>query len=117
MRTWGRLWERDNAGQVIPGTTPVWGKVETSPEGFDDNVYLTAMAQEFQLNINESPFFGDRGVPAHQSVMQQIFPDWYVWKIQRLYAPKFSSLTMSRVPDLTTPTYDVLVITNQGAPV
>lgn len=117
MRTWGRLWERDSAGAVVPGTRPTWVLVQTDENGFNDAVYCTALAQEMQLNVNESPFYGDRGIPAHPAVIQQVFPDWWIWQIQRRYAQYFASLIISKVPDLLTPTYNVSITLNNGAKV
>jgi hypothetical protein len=99
-----------------------WVVVETTPQGFNDDVYITAMAQTVLLNINESPFFGNFGIPAHESIMQQFMPDFYLVQIQQFYLPFFSSLLVARVPDPTVsrdenvpaPVYRFSVITKLG---
>lgn len=93
--------------------TGAWEVVQTTPAGQDDYVYITAMIQCIKLNINESPFWADWGIPAQQSVVQQVFPDFYVALIQQRYAPFFASLQITKLQS-TTPTYNVSVVTNQG---
>jgi hypothetical protein len=102
MRVYGR---NPDTGQ--------WMVVQTTAEGQDDYVYITAMIQCIKLSINESPFWADWGIPAQQSVVQQIFPDFYVTLIQQRYAPFFSRLQITKLQS-STPTYNVEVVTNQG---
>lgn len=100
MRTWGR----------VNGT---WTEVTTDADGFNDLVYLTTLCQTLKLNLGESPFFGNYGIPAHESVVQQVFPDFYVAMVQQQFAPFFASVIISK-ENSTTPTYRVNVTTNQG---
>jgi hypothetical protein len=93
--------------------TGAWEVVTTDQNGFNDYVYITAMIQCIKLNINESPFWADWGIPAQQSVVQQVFPDFYVALIQQRYAPFFASLQVTKLQSVT-PTYNVSVVTNQG---
>lgn len=106
LRTWGRPKNPD-------GTKGPWTIVTTDPNGFNDGVYLTTLAQVLQLNLNESPFWSNYGIPAHQSVVTQVFPDYYVNWTQQQFAPYFASLIVSKVnaPD---PTYNISVTTTQG---
>ena len=106
MRTWGRVPDAD-------GKLTKWVLVETDAQGFNDYVYLTDLIQVLKLNLNESPFFANYGIPAHPAVIQQVFPDWYIWQIQRQFAPFFSSLIVSKVP-APDPTYRIDITTNQG---
>jgi hypothetical protein len=94
-------------------TTGAWEVVTTDQNGFNDYVYITAMIQCIKLNINESPFWADWGIPAQQSVVQQVFPDFYVALIQQRFAPFFASLQITKLQS-STPTYNVSVVTNQG---
>ena len=96
--------------------TGKWMEVTTDSNGFNDYVYVTALIQCLKLNLNESPFWANWGIPAHQSVVQQIFPDYYVSLIQQRYSVYFSSLTIQKVNSLT-PTYRINIVTNQGATV
>jgi hypothetical protein len=88
-------------------------EVQTTAEGQNDYVYLTALIQCIKLNINESPFWADWGIPAQQSVVQQIFPDFYVALIQQRFAPFFARLQITKLQSAI-PTYNVDVVTNQG---
>lgn len=102
MRSWGRV---DNVG--------AWQKVETDARGHNDIVYVTTLAQVLLLSLGESPFHANYGIPAAQSVQQQIHPDFYVAFTQQRFAKYFASLTISKRPGIT-PIYDIRVITNSG---
>ena len=73
--------------------------VQTDARGFDDMVWLTTLAQICKLNLGESPFFADWGIPARESVVTQIYPDYYVQLIQQRVAPHFMSLMVEHRPD------------------
>lgn len=103
MRTWGR----NAQGQ--------WVKVETDENGYNDQVYLTTLCQTLKLNLGESPFFANLGLPAQQSIMSQVAPDLHVAIIQQDFSPMFKSLTIQRVPGSVSPSYRVNVITHAGA--
>jgi hypothetical protein len=107
VRTYGRV-------PIAPGGKPVkWVEVSTDANGLNDNVHLTTLIQVCKLNKNESPFYGNYGIDAKNSVMKQVFPDFDIWQIQQQFAPFFASLLVARVPG-TTPTYNINVTTNQG---
>ena len=109
MRTYGR--------QTDPSTGALrWIEVETSPEAGDDYVWLTTLAQTLKLNLGESPFYANYGIPAKPAVIQQVFPDFYVARTQQQYAPRFASLIVSKVPD-TKPNYRINVTLNNGVPI
>jgi len=80
-------------------------------------VYLTALCQTLKLNLGESPFYGDWGIPAKESVLTQIQPDYYVMRTQQRYAPYFLFLGVQKLPGTfpPLPTYDVTVIFHTGA--
>lgn len=105
MRVWGR--SKDVDGNIF------WSAVETDSSGSNDKVYITALAQVLLLNLQESPFYANYGIPAHTSVVTQVFPDFYVAYTQQRYAPYFSSLVVSRRDD-PSPIYDIQVTTNIG---
>lgn len=117
MRVWGRVY-------TVPATDPptwTWVAVETDLNGFNDLPMVTALVQVLKLSLGESPFYGDFGIPAIQSVMTQIFPDYYVALTQQRYALNFASLIITRRPDdrtsirqLPVPTYDVKLVTHSG---
>lgn len=100
MRTWGR----------VDGT---WVEVSTDANGFNDLVYVTALIQVLQLELGESPYYANYGIPAQSSLIQQIFPDYYVMVTQQQFAGYFANLTITRT-DPNTPTYAVRVVTHAG---
>jgi hypothetical protein len=102
-RVWGR---NNNSGQ--------WIQIATDAAGNNDAVNLTWLAQVLLLNLNESPFWGDWGIPAQQSIETQIPPDYYVVLTQQRFAQYFPSLIISKRAGLTTPTYDISAVLNQG---
>jgi hypothetical protein len=107
-----RIWGRSRTNSNLPGP---WVKVETLPNGDNSYVYITALAQCLLLNLNESPFYGNWGLPAHPSVVQQLFPTLYVSLTQQRFAPFFASLTIT-AQQLPTPVYQVNLTTSQGTP-
>jgi hypothetical protein len=114
MRTYGRT--RD----TLTGAK-TWRIVTTDAFGFNDSVYLTTLAQVLKLNLGESPFFANYGIPAHQSVVTQVYPDFYMMRTQQQFGQYFASLILTPVPDSAddegrpVPTYNISVLTNTGA--
>ena len=128
MRTWGRLPYGANSfssaiGEFVIGESPIgvlgdgydWIEVTTDAGGLNDAVWLTTLAQVLQLNLNESPFFGNYGIPAQQSVLTQVLPDYYVTMTQQLFSQYFLSLVVSKTESFPTPTYAVKAVANPGA--
>jgi hypothetical protein len=106
MRTWGRV--TNNIGEKI------WAEVSTDANGYNDAVWLTTLVQTFRLNLGESPFYADRGIPSYPSVVQQIAPDYYVAYTQKLFSQYFTSLTIAKISNMP-PTYQVNALTNAGS--
>ncbi|CDY79486.1 hypothetical protein BGLT_02267 [Caballeronia glathei] len=107
MRTWGRIANADG--------TKTWVKVETDANGFDDNCWLTTLAQALKLNLGESPFFANTGIPQMQTIVTQVLPDFYVNQIQQQFSPHFASLTIARVQGSFPPVYQVTAVCHNGA--
>ena len=107
MRVYGRT--TDELGNRT------WVEVQTDSTGQNDAVYLTALAQDLQLNLGESPFYAGYGIPSVQSLITQVFPDYYAMVAQAQYAGFFASLTIARVPLSSPPVYNVTAITNRGS--
>lgn len=105
MRTYGRL--TDEFGDKA------WVEVTTDASGANDYVWLTTLIQCLKLSIGESPFFANYGIPAQQSVIQQIFPDFYVTQTQTQFSGYFASLIVAKLSGRS-PEYRVSVTTNQG---
>jgi hypothetical protein len=106
MRTYGRTWDADGR--------PTWVEVNTDSAGFNDLVWATTLCQVLLLNLNESPFFANYGIPGHASLIQQVAPDFYVMRTQQQFSQYFSNLVISRVQSVSEPVYRVNVTTNQG---
>ena len=92
-----------------------WWVVTTDVNGFNDSVCLTWLAQVCKLNLGESPFFADWGIPAHPSVVTQIFPDFYMTRIQQQFAPYFASCIVTALP-VDQGTADSFATGQEGAP-
>ena len=106
MRTYGRVKDAN-------GNLTVWVEVDTDADGFNDAVMLTTLIQCLKLNLNESPFYANYGIPAKPSVTQQLPPDFYVARTQQQFSGFFASLIVAK-KNLPTPTYQVNVITERG---
>ena len=122
MRTYGRTQD------VLTGKK-TWHVVVTDPNGFNDSVWLTEVAQVCKLNLGESPFFADWGIPAHPSIVTQVFPDIFMARIQQRLSPHFASMILTPMPvdqgsadsfatgqdGRPAPRYYLNVLTNYGA--
>lgn len=108
MRTYGRVTNRDG--------TKTWVVVQTDADGNDDYVYLTTLCQCLLLNLGESPFYANYGIPAKPAVVQQVQPDYYVARTQQQFAQYFANLVIAKVT-APVPTYKVNVTLNQGTKV
>lgn len=107
MRTYGRILNEDG--------TKTWVTVVTDANGFNDSVYLTTLAQCLKLNLGESPFFSNSGIPQYQTIVTQVLPDYYVMATQTQFAPYFASLTITRVQGSFPPVYQVNAVCHNGA--
>lgn len=107
MRTYGRV-------TSTVGVTS-WVQVNTDPSGDNDAVWLTTLAQCLKLNLGESPFFADYGIPQYQTIVTQVFPDYYVSQTQVQFSSYFASLAIQRVQSATSPIYNVTVVTHRGS--
>ena len=105
MRTYGRITNSNG--------TKTWVLVETSANGDNSLVWLTTLCQCIKLNLGESPFFANYGSPAQPSIVQQVYPDFYVAQLQQQFAQYFASLIISKRSDQP-PTYQINVTTLQG---
>jgi hypothetical protein len=114
MRTYGRT------RNVLTGAK-TWWIVTTDINGFNDAVYLTALAQVCKLNLGESPFFGTWGIPARQSVVTQLYPNYYMLQIQQQFSGYFASLILTPITDAVdqdgrpSPAYNISILTNYGS--
>lgn len=90
-----------------------WIVVQTDENGRNDMVRLTWLIQVLKLWTNESPFYADWGIPARNSIQQQLFPDYSVSIVQSRFSQYFASLIVAR-EDLPTPTYRINVTTSYG---
>ncbi len=87
--------------------------VTPDENGHLDAIWTTTLIQCLRLSIGESPFYADYGIPAQQSVIQQIFPDFFVAQTQRQFAQYFATITVAKVQSAT-PTYNIVAMTFQG---
>jgi hypothetical protein len=117
MRTYGRI-----VPNILFPDVKKWVEVITDANGYNDMVWLTTLIQVVKLNLGESPFFSNYGIPAHPSVVAQIAPDLYLNRIQQQFSQYFLTLIVSKLPNqpdpdvgAPSPTYNISVITTYGA--
>lgn len=106
MRTYGRVKDAN-------GDETIWVEVFQQDDGNFESGYVTTLIQVLKLSLGESPFYANYGIPAQRSVIQQVFPDYYVQVTQQQFAQFFASLIISKVQS-ETPTYTVDVLTTYG---
>lgn len=110
MRAYGRVTD-------IHGNK-TWVVVQTDSGGDSSYVYVTALAQCLQLNLNESPFWANYGIPAKAAVVQQMQPDFFVAKITNYFSQFFASLIVAKQPQKPgnpEPVYRMSAILKNGA--
>lgn len=105
MRVWGRVYSSP--------TSWTWQAAQTDASGNNDMPAATWFIQCCKLNLLESPFFGQWGLAAQQSVVQQVAPDYYMSLMQQRFAPYFASLLIAKNSG-STPSYGITIITHQG---
>jgi hypothetical protein len=108
LRTYGRI-------NQVNGMGGTWVEVTTDQNGYADQVYFTTLCQVLKLNLNESPFFANYGIPAQQSVITQVFPDYYATATQTQFAPYFASLVITRIQGSNPPVYSAMALCHSGA--
>lgn len=106
MRTWGRVTDANGNKK--------WMVVETDANGDSSYVWLTTLIQTLKLGLGESPFYAQYGIPAQQSIVQQVYPDYYVNMTQQQFAGYFASLAISKVDGAENPTYSIDVVFRNG---
>jgi hypothetical protein len=106
MRSWGRIRNPD-------GTYSGWIKVETDSGGEDGWVWLTTLCQTLLLNLGESPFFANYGLPAKPTIVQQVQPDFYITRTQQQFAQYFANLIIAKQSS-DPPTYKINVTMRNG---
>ena len=77
-------------------------------------IWLATLAQTLRLNENESPFYANYGIPAHDSIMTQIAPTIAINRTQSQYAPYFANLSVTKNELATQPTYNISAVFQDG---
>jgi len=77
-------------------------------------IWLATLAQTLRLNLGESPFYANYGIPAQNSVHTQIPPDIAVNTAQVQYAPYFASLTITSKQLAPNPIYNINAVFLNG---
>ena len=111
MRTYGRI--PNPASTPIKPLPLIWTVVTTDAAGFNDLVYATTLIQVLKLNLGESPFYANYGIPAKISVVTQVAPDFYSMRTQQQFAQYFANLIIAKTA-ANPPTYQVNVTTHAG---
>lgn len=106
MRTWGRVTDVNGKKR--------WVAVESDTSGDFSYGWLTTLIQTLKLGLGESPFYAQYGIPAQQSIVQQIYPDYYVNIMQQQFAGYFASLAITKVDGAINPTYNIDVVFLNG---
>lgn len=106
MRTWGRVTGKNGNKE--------WVAVESDESGDFSYGWLTTLIQTLKLGLGESPFYAQYGIPVQQSIVQQIYPDYYVNMTAQQFAGYFASLAITKVDGAIDPTYNIDVVFRNG---
>lgn len=106
MRTWGRVTHADGSKS--------WVAVESDESGDFTYGWITTLIQALKLGLGESPFYAQYGIPAQQSIVQQIHPDFHVNMTQQQFAGYFASLSINKTEGRDGPIYDIELTTLAG---
>jgi hypothetical protein len=106
MRTWGRVADANGNKK--------WVEVSSDENGDFSHGWLTTLIQTLKLGLGESPFYAQYGIPAQQSIVTQVYPDYYVNMAQQQFAGYFASLSIAKVDTATNPTYEIQVVFFNG---
>jgi len=123
MRTYGRILNNyplngQESTQTLQYPNYTWVEVLPDSNGYNDYIYITSLIQTLRLNLGESPFWGNFGIPAKNAVLQQLQPDYYVAFIQSYYSQFFASLIIAKQPQPLndpTPRYNLSIVRNNGS--
>lgn len=107
-----RVWGRETGA----GGVRVWEAFETDSAGVDDYPNFIWLQQALLLNLNESPFYADWGIPVQQTLATSIYPDYYTAKTQKRFSSYFPSCSISRIPSSDV-SYSVNITTKSGVKV
>lgn len=91
-----------------------WVAVESDESGDFSYGWLTTLIQTLKLGLGESPFYAQYGIPVQQSIVQQIYPDYYVNMTAQQFAGYFASLAITKVDGAIDPTYNIDVVFRNG---
>lgn len=92
MRTYGRTVPDENGNRV-------WVALDTDNGTPVDLIWFATLAQTLRLQLGESPFYANYGLPGYQSVQTQVPPDFYVARTQQQFSQYFASLIVYRAPN------------------
>ncbi|WP_077395442.1 hypothetical protein [Bombella intestini] len=102
MRVWTRVHQPDGRR--------VW-KAVTGDQG-----NIAWLQNALLLQLGESPFWADWGIPVQQTLVSRVWPDYYLNLTQRRFRDIFPSLQITRKDggNGADPVYDISVILNNG---
>lgn len=104
-----RVWGRETASDG----TRSWVAFETDSSGSDDCPNFIWLQQALLLNLNESPFYADWGIPVQQTLATSVYPDYYTAKTQQRFSQYFPSCSIARVSSSDV-AYSVNITTKTG---
>ncbi|MXV44309.1 hypothetical protein GS501_04520 [Saccharibacter sp. 17.LH.SD] len=99
-----RVWTR----QHQPDGSRHWVAVD------GDQAIIAWLQNALLLQLGESPFWVDWGIPITQTLLTQVWPDYYTTMTQQRFAGYFASLTIIREPQSDNPAYRINAILPDG---
>ena len=95
----------------------VWGRINNEWVEVNDDagISITHLCQVLKLNLGESPFWANYGIPAHESVVASVYPFYYVQIVQSQFSNQFNSLAVEQRVIANNPVYDITGTTLNGS--
>lgn len=103
-----RIWTR----QHQPDGTRRWVAVDRN------QATIAWLQNALLLQLGESPFWADWGIPVNKTLVSRIWPDYYMTLTQERFADYFASLTITQDPNPAddNPTYRITALFPDGTP-
>lgn len=102
MRVWTRVMGSDGKR--------TWQPVD------NDQGNIAWLQNSLLLQLGESPFWADWGIPVQQTLVSRVWPDYYLNMTQQRFRDVFPTLQITRRDggNGADPVYDISIILNDG---
>ncbi|UMM63143.1 hypothetical protein [Aristophania vespae] len=103
MRVWTRQFQSDGTRKWVAVT--------------GNQAIIAWLQNNLLLQLGESPFYADKGLPVTQSLISRIWPDYYLNQLQEFFRDYVSTIQITRDTSVVNDglSYKILVIFKDGS--